>query len=137
MTDDVRELPLASIDYLIVNEVEAEGLVNDPHFPSNKPQNLLDQLHSLYPHLKIVMTLGSKGVMYKDSEQTVKIEAEKVKAIDTTAAGDTFIGYFIQQITEGNSVKSSLKLASKASSITVQTLGASESIPDMEKLRSL
>ena len=137
ITADVKDMPLDCVDYLIVNEIESEGLINDPDFPSTKPKALLDKLHSLYPHLNIVMTLGGDGVIYKDSDQTVMVSAEKVDVVDTTAAGDTFIGYFIQQIIEGKSAEAALKLANKASSITVQTLGASESIPDMQTLKSL
>lgn len=136
MTDEVRQMPLDCVDYLIVNETETEGLVNDSDYRIDQPQAMLDKLHSLYPHLKIVMTLGGDGVIYKDSDQNVVVVAEKVEVVDTTAAGDTFIGYFIQQIIEGNSVETALKVANKASSITVQTLGASESIPDMKTLKS-
>lgn len=137
MTDAVRDMPLECVDYLIVNETESEGLVNDPDFSRDQPQALLEQLHSLYPNQKIVMTLGGDGVLYKDNEQTIAVAAEKIEVVDTTAAGDTFIGYFIQQIIEGKSVETALKVANKASSITVQTLGASESIPDMKTLQSL
>jgi len=133
----VKNMPLDCVDYLIVNETEAEGLVDHPDFNSSKPQALLDKLHSLYPKVKIVMTLGADGVMYKDHNEILSVNAEKVNAIDTTAAGDTFIGYFIQQIITGSPVEVALKLANKASSITVQTLGASESIPDMQTLKDL
>ena len=136
MTDSVRDMPLDCVDYLIVNEIETEGLVNDSDYGIGQPQALLDRLHDLFPQLKIVMTLGGEGVIYKDSDQTVAVAAEMVDVVDTTAAGDTFIGYFIQQIIAGNSVEMALRVANKASSITVQTLGASESIPDMETLKS-
>jgi len=137
MTSDVRDMPLEYVDYLIVNETEAEGLVDDPEITLDQPEVLLDQLHSRYPHMKIVLTLGDKGVIYKDKEQSVTVAAEKVDVVDTTAAGDTFIGYFIQQTTAVASVKTALELACKASAITVQTLGASESIPDMQQLQLL
>ena len=137
MTDDVGEMPLENVDYLIVNEIETEGLVNNPDYSREQPRALLDKLHNLYPELKIVMTLGGDGVLYKDRNQTVAVAAEKIDVVDTTAAGDTFIGYFIQQIIEGKSIETALKIANKASSITVQTLGASESIPDIQTLKSL
>lgn len=136
MTNNIRKMPLEFVDYLIINEIEAEGLINNSNYPINQPHAILDELYSLYSHLKIIMTLGADGVIYKDSEQTIEVQAEKVDVVDTTAAGDTFIGYFIQQIIEGNTIEVALKLANKASSITVQTLGASDSIPDMNTLKS-
>jgi len=151
---NVHDIPLEYIDYLIVNEIEAEDLLNThdvkQFIKKDKPQNLLEHLHTYYPTIRIVMTLGSEGVIYKDKEQTIHIEAEKVNVVDTTAAGDTFIGYFIQQMINGKSsnkaqdssrknnlVKNALTLANKASSITVQTLGASDSIPNIEQINSL
>ncbi len=135
MTPEVKELPLQYVDHLIVNEIEAEGLINDPVVTLEQPEALLNKLYSRYPHMKIVLTLGDKGVMYRDAEQTVTVAAEKVETVDTTAAGDTFIGYYIQQFMTGASVRTALEVASKASAITVQTIGASESIPDMQQLQ--
>lgn len=135
MTPEVKELPLQYVDHLIVNEIEAEGLINDPVITLEQPEALLNELYSRYPHMKIVLTLGDKGVMYRDAEQTVTVAAEKVETVDTTAAGDTFIGYYIQQFMTGASVRTALEVASKASAITVQTIGASESIPDMQQLQ--
>ena len=135
MTPEVKELPLQYVDHLIVNEIEAEGLINDPVITLEQPEALLNELYSRYAHMKIVLTLGDKGVMYRDAEQTVTVAAEKVETVDTTAAGDTFIGYYIQQFMTGASVRTALEVASKASAITVQTIGASESIPDMQQLQ--
>jgi len=137
MTDEVSTYALTNVDYLIVNETEAEALVNDPAFNQTQAHALIDQLHHLYPEQKIIMTLGADGVLYKDKQHTFTIAAEKVEVVDTTAAGDTFIGYFIQQIITDKSIETALKVANKASSITVQTLGASESIPDMSTIQSL
>ena len=136
MTAEVRDMPLDCVDYLIVNEIEAADLLNDTDIGDDQPEALLEQLHARYPQLKIVLTLGDKGVMYKDAEQTLAVAAQKVEPVDTTAAGDTFIGYFIQQAMTGASVKEALETASKASAITVQTLGASESIPDRQTVLS-
>lgn len=134
MTDDVKDLPLHCVDYLIVNETEAEDLANTPGVNAEKPDALIKHLADRYPDLKIVLTLGDQGVMYKDADCSITVAAEQVTAIDTTAAGDTFIGYFIQQIIAGEPVRNALEMASKASAITVQTLGASESIPDKQAL---
>lgn len=134
MKADVRSLPMELVDYLIVNEIEAEGLVNDDNLTAEQPKALLDQLHQRYPQLKIVLTLGKQGVLYKDANQALAIPAEVVDVIDTTAAGDTFIGYFIQQLVVGEAIKDALEMANRAAAVTVQTLGASESIPYITQL---
>ena len=132
---DVVNMPLECVDYLIVNKIEAEGLVNQDDIGLEQPEALLDTLHTRYPTMKIVLTLGDKGVMYKDAEQLITVAAQSVEVVDTTAAGDTFIGYFIQQCIAGSPIKTALEVASHASAITVQTLGASESIPEMKDLK--
>ena len=134
MSADVKDMPLECVDYLIVNELEAEDLVDLPEIKADEPEKLLAILHDRYPDLKIILTIGDKGVLYKDKEQQLKVAAEKVEVVDTTAAGDTFIGYFVQQCISGATIERALKIASKASAITVQTLGASESIPEMNDL---
>lgn len=136
LTPTVRAMPLDCVDYLIVNEIEAADLLNDPNLSADDPETLLNQLHAQYPTLKIVLTLGDKGVRYKDLEQSLSVAAQKVEAVDTTAAGDTFIGYFIQQVMSGASIKKALVTATNASAITVRTLGASDSIPDRQTVES-
>ena len=134
MTRDVLDLPMECVDYLIVNELEAEDLANDTQLSADEPKALLEALHKRYPHLKIVLTLGKQGVLYKDTEQTLEVAAQVVDVVDTTAAGDTFIGYFVQQLVVGESVKDALEMANRAAAITVQTLGASDSIPYITQL---
>ena len=82
-----------------------------------------------YPKLKIIITLGSEGSMYGDTEKVVFQLSFKVNTVDTTAAGDTFTGYFFAQTAMGNSIEKSLKIASVASAIAVSRKGASVSIP--------
>ena len=137
MTEDVKKLSLDSVDYLIVNEIEAEQLLNNPSLNGDEPEALLKQLRQTYPNVNIVMTLGSKGVLYGDKTQIIQLDAKKVEVVDTTAAGDTFVGYFMQQIITGKPVETALKVATEASAITVQNLGASDSIPDIDTLKSL
>ncbi|WP_022953051.1 ribokinase [Leucothrix mucor] len=137
MTDEIKALPLDLVDYLIVNEIEAEQLADTEGLTRDQPEALLKHLHQHYPKMKLVLTLGSRGVMYKDATQMVFVPAQKVEVVDTTAAGDTFIGYFIQQIITGHDVKTALEVATQASAITVQSLGASASIPTLQQLIDL
>ena len=72
--------------------------------------------------------------MYGDTEKVVFQPPFKVNAIDTTAAGDTFTGYFFAQTAMGNTVEKSLKIASVASAIAVSRKGAAPSIPSKDEV---
>ena len=89
----------------------------------------LDSMNKKYPNLKIMLTLGSSGCVYKDKKETVSQPAYKVEVVDTTAAGDTFTGYFIAGISMGDDIVEVLKTASMASAIAVSRKGAAPSIP--------
>ena len=79
-------------------------------------------------------TMGADGSVYMDSQQIVQQRAFRVKAVDTTAAGDTFTGYFLGGLTGGKSVVESMEEASKASAIAVTRKGAAPSIPERSEL---
>ena len=88
-----------------------------------------------YPKAKIVLTLGGDGAMYADaSGARFHQPVFPVKAVDTTAAGDTFTGYFIAGILENMPIPDILRMSAKASSITVTRKGASPSIPSQEEV---
>ena len=88
-----------------------------------------------YPNAAVVLTLGEKGAWYADREERYFCPAQKVKAVDTTAAGDTFTGYFISSVIDGMPVQDGLKLAAKASAIAVSRPGATPSIPAMDEVK--
>ena len=83
-----------------------------------------------FPTATILMTLGSKGAMLKNREEQWEVPSPKVKAVDTTAAGDTFIGYFAASLVRNLSPEKCLKYACKAAAISVTRKGAADSIPD-------
>ncbi|MCP1101938.1 ribokinase [Aequitasia blattaphilus] len=128
MDEKVFTFPLACVDYLILNEVEACQLLDIPSEDYNEGE-ILVSLHEKFPNMKIVLTLGSLGSRYLDNEETVNQSCYKVKAVDTTAAGDTYTGYFIASVIQNKSVKEAMDIASKASAIAVGRKGASSSIP--------
>jgi ribokinase len=78
---------------------------------------------------KVIITLGEKGVFIKDGVDYYEIPAFSVKAVDTTAAGDTFCGALCVGLSEGLSIEEAAKIANKAASIAVSRLGAQSSIP--------
>lgn len=134
MTRDVQGLPLEKVDLLIVNEIEAMQLVDADNV--DKAQT---ELALRYPQSRIVLTLGKKGVRFIHGKTFVEVTAFKVDALDTTAAGDTFIGYFLKHYSELNlaqaegtsieTLKRILQTACAASAIAVTRPGAAPSIP--------
>lgn len=122
---------LSKISVLLLNEVEGEQITGEKN-----PQLILEMLIKRYPKLRTVLTLGGAGAVYQDDFDMFHQEIFKVKVVDTTAAGDTFTGYFIAGITENMSVQDALKIASKAASIAVSRAGATASIPGKEEVFS-
>ncbi|MCX4667879.1 ribokinase [Streptomyces sp. NBC_01381] len=114
---------LAATDLLVPNEHEAATLtgITDPHAAAKA---LLDQVP------EVVVTLGARGSLYaaRDSEP-VLVEAPHVTAVDTTGAGDTFVGTLAVALAEGSSVPEALAWASTAAALSVQRPGASASMP--------
>ena len=93
------------------------------------PNEIIAKLLELYPHAKIVLTLGKDGAIYADSTQKHFQPIFKVQAVDTTAAGDTFTGYFLAGLCENMTIPDALKMSAKVSSIAVSREGAVPSIP--------
>ncbi|MGI6607911.1 MAG: ribokinase [Erysipelotrichaceae bacterium] len=130
--EDIYTYPLDKIDYFFINEVEGKGFTN-----KTDPLKILDELKIMYPNAKVVLTLGRLGAYYQDDRQRIFQDAFKVKAIDTVGAGDTFMGYFSYGLSQGFNPAECLLLATKASSITVQRKGASDSIPTLQEVESI
>lgn len=116
--------PLEMVDWLLLNEVEGHDLTG-----CTAPKDILDALHTRYPACRIVLTLGEAGAIYSDGQQRVHQPAIQVQAVDTTAAGDTFTGYFLQAVLTGRPAAKALRRAAHASAIAVSRPGASASIP--------
>ena len=76
-----------------------------------------------------MLTLGSNGACCFDGEKTYSIGCYKVDVIDTTAAGDTFMGYFLYGVLNGEGIAESLRLATTASAICIGKNGAANSVP--------
>ena len=124
ITQGLLHAPLHLADWLILNETEGHELSGE-----TQADAILDKLIKRFPGCRFVLTLGEAGSIYADSAKRVKQPAFKVPAIDTTAAGDTFTGYFLESVMRGETVERALLRASKASSITVSRPGAGQSIP--------
>ena len=120
-------------DYLLLNEVEAGQFLNEDISRYN-PDDIAGKLRTELPGTKIVLTLGTNGSVYSDGTNTIHQDAVKVQAVDTTAAGDTFTGFFLAGIFGGKPAEWSMKFAAHASAIAVTRHGAAPSIPSREEV---
>lgn len=132
MNENILRLPLEYVNYFMVNEVEALQILGQEE--GTNGVNLATELRNQFPNAAIVLTMGEKGSVYIDEKETVEQSAYSVKAVDTTAAGDTFTGFFIGGLMRGIDVKSAMDEAAKASSIAVTRQGAAPSIPTRDEL---
>ena len=124
MNEKIFECDLKKVSLFLLNEVEAEQISGE-----TDEMEMCTALRNKFSGSKFVLTLGSKGAYYFDQNTISFQESFKVKAVDTTAAGDTFTGYFVASILENKTIKEALEIAAKAASIAVSRMGASISIP--------
>ena len=121
----IAEYDMSCVDYLLVNEVEGAAVTG-----CTEPQEISQRLRELYPGMNLVLTLGSRGAIYCGADGSrYAIGIYRSNAVDTTAAGDTFTGFFLAQITDSGDGELALKQAAVASGISVSRKGASPSIP--------
>jgi len=133
MDAELTKKVLGFVDLLIVNEVEAMDLIGTTDIEST-----IAAFPKAYPDLAVLMTLGKAGVCYFDSksnnEESLLVKAFSVEAVDTTAAGDTFIGFCLASLMNGEGITQSITRACAASAICVTRLGAASSIPTQQEV---
>jgi len=129
MDKAVVERVISHIDLLIVNEVEAMDL-----FEVDSVEQAQQQFIVQYPKLNVILTLGAQGVRYLSEQEVVEVAAFNVEAVDTTAAGDTFIGFCLAGLMEQLPIEQILQRACAASAICVTQHGASISIPSLAQV---
>ena len=130
VAERVRPL-LPDIDLLIVNEIEAMDLMG-----TESEQAAEQALKTNYPNLRILLTLGRQGVVYIGPEGRESRPAYLVEAVDTTAAGDTFIGYCLAALARGASIAQAMQQGSAAAAICVTRLGAAAAIPAYDEVQA-
>ena len=130
--EKIRKINFDMLSYLVINEVELLGISG-----CSEPEEGLLTLKNRYPTLKIILTLGENGSVLFYGTQELWQSAYKVNVVDTTSAGDTFLGYFVAELSKGTEYSQILKIASAASAITVSRKGAAPSIPNKDELMSL
>ena len=117
-----------NIDLFIPNETELSTFSGMPVTSQEEAQAAAKAMQAKGVG-KLIVTMGSKGALICEGGPSVFVPAHKVKAVDTTAAGDTFCGALCVAISEGKSLKEAAEFACAASALTVQKMGAQNSIP--------
>jgi len=107
MRHDVSEYPLELVDCFILNEIEGGELTGE-----QEPEKILSAMTDRFPEAKTVLTLGAEGVLLGSIEKKIYVRAAKVTPVDTTAAGDTFIGFFLASVMNGRELEYALETAS-------------------------
>ena len=131
ITAGLMAYPLELVDWFLINEVEGKALSS---VSSDDPEEILTGLVSRFPGAAIVLTIGEQGVLYRHGETRASHGIYRVEVADTTAAGDTFCGYFLTGLAKGLSIEDTLNYASVASAIAVSRNGASTSIPTWDEV---
>lgn len=131
ISGEVLAADLTGVDWLVVNEIECAAIAG-----CSTPEESYAALRARYPGLGILLTLGSEGsVSWKDGVE-IRQCAYPVQAVDTTGAGDTFMGYFVGCLAQGMERKDAMQYAAMAASIAVTRPGAAPSIPMMAEVRA-
>ena len=131
ISEEVLAADLTGVDWLVVNEIECAAIAG-----CSTPEEGYAALRARYPGLGILLTLGSEGsVSWKDGVE-IRQCAYPVQAVDTTGAGDTFMGYFVGCLAQGMERKDAMQYAAMAASIAVTRPGAAPSIPMMAEVRA-
>jgi ribokinase len=127
--DSVPALPLEAVRWFLLNELEGRGVTGKA-----EPEDILDSLLRMFPSSGAVLTLGKRGAIFRDHGETLYQGIFEAPAVDTTAAGDTFTGFFLASVAAGKPAAEALRLASAAASVAVSRPGAASSIPTLEEV---
>ena len=129
LDSDAGGLPLELLSWLFVNEVEGEQLTGE-----SDTERMVDALTHRLPGVEVVLTLGDQGSVWACGSNRRFQRAFVAAVVDTTAAGDTFTGYFLRGALSALEGISPLELASAASALAISRRGASSSIPALDEV---
>ncbi|MBP7725711.1 MAG: ribokinase, partial [Leptotrichiaceae bacterium] len=131
---EIDDSVIKKIDYLLLNETEMEEIFKISVSDKNYKDKILE-LKKEKGLKNIILTLGENGsVSFNENNKVKEYKAYKVKALDTTAAGDSFLGGFISKLCEKVDLDEMIKYATAVSAITVTRKGAQDSIPNKEEV---
>ncbi len=131
--DRIAACDISCVDYLLLNETEGAAMAN-----TAAPDDILNTLHLRYPRLNVVLTLGGDGSRFQSCDgRSFTCGIYPVQVADTTAAGDTFTGYFLSEILRHGDAAQALRIASAAAGLAVSRKGAEPSIPLMDEVAAI
>ena len=116
-------------DWLVLNELELAALTG-----TEDPSQGVSRFMEAYPQKKLVLTLGGEGSLFAGEGEVLRQSAFPVTAVDTTGAGDTYLGYFLAVYLETRRPQTALERAARAAAAAVTRTGAAEAIPRAEEL---
>ena len=128
--ENILKVEADSVQVLMLNEVEARAFVGQ----KDSNDALLAALQQRFPHTEIVLTLGEDGSLCAADGKLYRQSAYRVPVRDTTAAGDTFTGYYLSGRMQEKDPAQALETASRASAIAVSRPGAAASIPTPDEV---
>ena len=131
LTPAVYNYSLQDVNIFILNETEAEGLTG-----KILAEDIREFMCKHFPRSATVLTRGQQGAVYFNSKILLEQSAIAVDAIDCTAAGDTFIGYFLAELIKSDNPAKALSVGCHAAAICVTREGSSDSIPFRKELQN-
>lgn len=130
--DGLQRCDFSKVSFLFINEVEGEQLSGE-----KQPERILAFIRKTYPNMQTILTLGKDGACVQRGDLIYHQAVFDTNVVDTTAAGDTFTGYFLTEITHGQSPQDALRHATAAASLAVSRKGAVTSIPWRHEVEGL
>ena len=127
----IDECDLSRVWLFFVNEIEGEQITG-----KSDPAQILDAFAERFPEANVVLTLGSEGAVAQFGGERFEQPIVPTTAVDTTAAGDTFTGFFLAEYLRSSDVAQAMLTAAQASSIAVSRAGAAPSIPTLDEVRA-
>lgn len=132
MSDDIAAADLSAVSWLVVNEVEAAQLTGE-----REPDAVWAKVSERWPNTSLLLTRGKQGSVAYTGDERYLQPALSVQAVDTTDAGDTFLGYFVAGLEEGLPLPRCLSLAACASAICGTRTGAAQAIPWRDEVEAM
>ncbi len=132
----LRSDTLSLVDLLVPNELEAQFLTGMKIKRESDIQKMAEKLLKMGAK-NVIITLGPNGLLFKNKDSEVKMKAFRVKAVDSTGAGDAFMGGLVCGLSEDKSIHEVLRFASAAGALATTKLGAQPSLPFRKELEAL
>jgi len=127
--EQLQKVSLELVDGFIFNEVEGEQMTGE-----KTPAKILKAMRTRFSHSELLLILGAQGAILMRGSRKIRQMAYSVKPIDTTAAGDTFTGFYLAEIARRSTAQVALDRAAKAAAIATTRHGAASSIPSLQEV---